>query len=116
MLASLEIFMETKIKCRNCGRTMDFWEFLPYVEVYLGKLAVEAGLATLLIAALKNYFLSGQTTRGIINEHITSYAHILKIKCPQCKKLGVWDPVSENISAEIKIDSSTEKTSNKLIL
>ena len=61
--------METKIKCRKCGRIMDFWEFLPYIEVYLAKLTVETGLAALLFTALKNYFSSNQKTRGIINDH-----------------------------------------------
>ena len=102
--------METKIRCRKCGRIMGIWEFLPYVEVYLAKLAVETGLAALLLAALKNYFSTKQETRGIINEPMASYARMLKIKCPQCKKLDIWDPVSEK---EPTITEATTKNTNK---
>ena len=109
--------METKIKCRKCGRVMGFWEFAPYIEVYLAKLAVETGLSAFILAALKSYFSTKQETRGFINEHMASFASMLKIKCPQCKKLDVWDPILEEaITTETKIEPTAKNTNKNEIL
>jgi phage FluMu protein Com len=89
---------------------MDFWDYLPYVEVYFAKLAVETGLAALFLAALKNYFSSQPETRGFINGHMAYYAGPLGIKCPKCKERDIWDAISEeNATAEIKVEKNHKK-------
>jgi len=86
--------MDTKIKCRECGREMDFWEFMPYLETYLLKLAIASGLVAFLTEAAKNYFLTKQQTKGFIDGRMATYANLLEVKCPKCKDVGVWDPIS----------------------
>lgn len=83
-----------KIKCRKCGREMDLWEFSPYIEVYLVKLAVSSGLISIFTEAIKNYFFAKREIRGFVDGHMATFANLLGIKCPQCKELEVWDPIS----------------------
>ncbi len=97
-----------KIKCRKCERKMDIWEFMPYIEVYLAKLAVASGLVAIFTEAIKNYFFANQKTRGFIDGHMATFARLLGIKCPKCKKIDVWDPISI-IEKEPAIEANVEK-------
>jgi len=94
---------------------MDLWEFMPYIEVYLLKLAVASELAALFVDAVKNYFLSKQETKGFIDGHMATYANLLAVRCPICKKVGVWDPISlvEPI-AEMKKEIVSKNTDDEL--
>jgi len=94
---------------------MGFWEFIPYIEVFLAKLAIESGLAALLLAAVKNHLSSNQETRGIINEHMASYASMLKIKCPQCKRIECWEPIATKETTSTT-EVTTKNINNKLNL
>jgi phage FluMu protein Com len=105
-----------KIKCRKCGREMDIWEFMPYIEVYLVKLAVTSGLVAIFAEALKSYFFAKQETRGFVDGHMTTFANLLEIKCPQCKKANVWDPISiieKELTTEIVIEKVKESPAQK---
>lgn len=86
-----------KMKCRECGREMDLWEFATYAEAYLLKSAIESGIAAFFIVAMKHYFLT--QTKGFIDSHMAGLANNFAIQCPKCKKADVWDPApgKENI-------------------
>jgi hypothetical protein len=73
---------------------MEFWEFMPYIEVYLVKLAVTSGLVAIFTDAIKNYFFAKQETRGFVDGHMATFANLIGIKCPKCKEVDVWDPIS----------------------
>ena len=103
-----------KIKCRECGRGMDFGEFMPYIEFYLLKLAVASGLAAFLVETVKNYFSTKQETKGFVDGRMATYANLVEIKCPKCKEIGVWDPISITEYDVIKKRRCVKKTNRGL--
>lgn len=87
------------MKCRNCGRLMDLWEFLTYAEAYFIKI-ISAASIPFLIAAIKDRLST--STKDVLGSSMAGLANNFAIACPVCKKADEpWDPLPE-IEQKIK--------------
>lgn len=96
---------------------MDIWEFMPYIEVYLVKLTVTSGLVAIFTEALKDYLLAKRATKGFVDGHMATFANLLGIKCPQCKKIEIWDPISitnKESDIEVIVGKHEERPAKKI--
>ena len=91
------------MRCRECKRTMDLWEFLAYVEAFFLK-AISAAAVPFIMQAIKDQF----STRGIIDSHMAGLANNFEIACPNCKKYVCWDSAAEIESIPLSQEQESE--------
>lgn len=83
-----------KIQCEKCGRQMDLWEILGYIEINFLS-ALQPILVQFFIEAAKYYLL--MKSKGFIDGPMASFANSSKIKCSKCESVERWSPVPEEL-------------------
>lgn len=102
--------MDSDIRCNNCDRIMNFWEFIGEAEVYI-LTTLGAPLLAVTLKTLTDLLTKKKPTvqtRGLVDNQMGFFANHFKTKCPDCGDCH-WQAASSKKTSKVFLSKNRKK-------